>query len=442
MLKQGTTRYSIMESKIDLSPKGLFYYTFPLLLSAILEELMILTDTVLLSFKEPVFLATVGILDSIYLLFLAMGESLNDAFQNYYARHIDGKEEIGQVFQLSLLIFFILAFIFCFIIIIATFFVQPEWIGIEHYRILNSSKVYLCILVFVTYISLSLNSLLMGVGKTKELGMVSMLTVIVNIVLGYLLLFKCEININPCGVILLTSIIAETIAIIIMVYMIWRENKTSFFFKKKVTHKGKIVLVLTGSAFYPCITDLMFHIGSLCLYLYCLTFFKDNDTATFTLLMSYWGVIQVPAQSFSETSLNVFSYIHSSNRNKQYKQLRTIIIKLSVIISLLFGISISLFDAILYDYDGMKFLSILLIVILSILNTPKEIISVTLISRLKTDYYLIAHFIYGSFAVLFIVAFSFLFGEHYINVIIAFLLSIAISNVYLVRQERKIWELS
>ena len=133
----------------------------------------------------------------------------------------------------------------------------------------------------------------MGVGKTKELGMVSMLTVIVNIVLGYLLLFKCEININPCGVILLTSIIAETIAIIIMVYMIWRENKTSFFFKKKVTHKGKIVLVLTGSAFYPCITDLMFHIGSLCLYLYCLTFFKGRFMAA-----KVWKLYQNPKSFF------------------------------------------------------------------------------------------------------------------------------------------------
>ena len=71
-------------NNFDLTKKGIFKYTLPILCSTILEELIILSDSVLLSFKEPVYLATVGVIDSIYLLFLAFGESLNDAFQNFY----------------------------------------------------------------------------------------------------------------------------------------------------------------------------------------------------------------------------------------------------------------------------------------------------------------------------------------------------------------------
>ena len=275
MLKQVMTLSSIMDNKLNLTRKGIFLYNLPILVSAILEEMMILTDTVLLSFKEPVFLATVGVIDSLYLLFLSMGESLNDAFQNYYARHIESRNKVGQVFKYSLLVFVIPPLFFGLVIFVAIHVVQPEWIGVDHYNIINSSIFYLSGLTFVTYVSLSLNSLLMGMGKTKELGAVSILTVIINFVLGYLLLFQFETSINPCAVILISSITAEVVAISIMSYIIWWENKKDSFCLLKNSHRNKIITILIESALYLCATDLLFHIGSLCLYLYCLYFFND-----------------------------------------------------------------------------------------------------------------------------------------------------------------------
>ena len=441
MLKQVMTLSSIMDNKLNLTRKGIFLYNLPILVSAILEEMMILTDTVLLSFKEPVFLATVGVIDSLYLLFLSMGESLNDTFQNYYARHIECRNAVGQVFKYSLLVFIITSLFFCLVIFLAIYIVQPEWIGIEHYNIINSSIIYLCGLTFVTYISLALNSLLMGLGKTKELGAISILSVIINFALGYFLLFKCETNINPCAVILLSSITAEVVAISIMSYVIWWENKKDSFCLLNNSHRKKIITILIESALYLCATDLLFHIGSLCLYLYCLYYFDDYDTAIFTLLMSYWGIIQVPAQSFSETSLNVFSYIHSINMEKQYRNLRSIILKFSASISILFGLCILLFDQIIYDYNGLKLLSIFLIIILALLNSRMEIKSVSLISKLKNNSYLIARVLYGFLSLMFIIVFTVLFENHYVYIFFAFILSIIVCNFYLNIQERKAWRL-
>ena len=383
MLKQVMTLSSIMDNKLNLTRKGIFLYNLPILVSAILEEMMILTDTVLLSFKEPVFLATVGVIDSLYLLFLSMGESLNDAFQNYYARHIESRNKVGQVFKYSLLVFVIPPLFFGLVIFVAIHVVQPEWIGVDHYNIINSSIFYLSGLTFVTYVSLSLNSLLMGMGKTKELGAVSILTVIINFVLGYLLLFQFETSINPCAVILISSITAEVVAISIMSYIIWWENKKDSFCLLKNSHRNKIITILIESALYLCATDLLFHIGSLCLYLYCLYFFNDYDTAIFTLLMAYWGIIQVPAQSFSETSLNVFSYIHSINMEKQYRNIRSIILTFSASISLTFGLCIFLFDSLTYEYNGLKLFSIILITILSLLNSRMEIKSIILFPKAR-----------------------------------------------------------
>ena len=441
MLKQVMTLSSIMDNKLNLTRKGIFLYNLPILVSAILEEMMILTDTVLLSFKEPVFLATVGVIDSLYLLFLSMGESLNDAFQNYYARHIESRNKVGQVFKYSLLVFVIPPLFFGLVIFVAIHVVQPEWIGVDHYNIINSSIFYLSGLTFVTYVSLSLNSLLMGMGKTKELGAVSILTVIINFVLGYLLLFQFETSINPCAVILISSITAEVVAISIMSYIIWWENKKDSFCLLKNSHRNKIITILIESALYLCATDLLFHIGSLCLYLYCLYFFNDYDTAIFTLLMAYWGIIQVPAQSFSETSLNVFSYIHSINMEKQYRNIRSIILTFSASISLTFGLCIFLFDSLTYDYNGLKLFSIILITILSLLNSRMEIKSIGLISKLKNNLYLIARVLYGILSLTFIIVFTVLFKTHYVYIFFAFILSIIVCNFYLDIQERKVWRL-
>lgn len=431
-----------MDNNIIISKKAVFLYTLPVLCSEILEELMILSDSILLSFKEPVFLATVGIVDSIYLMFLAMGESLNDAFQNYYARHLNDRYSIGFVFKPSLLVFTIIPIVACVFLLLFIALVPPSWIGFKHYDVLFSSRWYLCGLIIITYISLSINSLLMGLGKTKTMGLISLLTVIVNLILGILFLFVLKLNINPCGVILLTSSIADVLAIFLMIYVYARENKLTPFCSVKNSHAPKIVKILTESSIYPCITDFAFHIGSIILYLYCLYYFIDEETAIFTLLMAYWGIIQVPAESFSETSLNYFSYFHSQNLENRYYQIKSIVLSHSALISISFGFFIILFDNILYGFNETKMQALLLIIVIALLNSRLEIISTSLIARLKTDYYLIVRLIYGFSSLTWIALFTTFADPNYMHIFISFLLSLIISLIYLSHKEKQVWYIS
>ena len=79
---------------------------------------------------------------------------------------------------------------------------------------------------------------------------------------------------------------------------------------------------LIYASVYPCLSDIVFHVGSIALYLYCLCYFLDIQTAVFTLFMSYWGVIKVPSQGFSETSINFFSNLYSKKLTSHYDNIK------------------------------------------------------------------------------------------------------------------------
>ena len=427
-------------NNFDLSKKGIFKYTLPILCSAILEELIILSDSVLLSFKDPVYIATVGVIDSIYLLFLAFGEFLNDAFQNFYARHIEKKSILGDLLKSSIGVFSITALLFSSLIVVILWSCRLCGLTDEHFNIIYDAKWYFCFLLFVTYISLALNSMLMGLGNTKSLGIISIISVFVNLLVGYYLLFKCNLAINPCCIVLLSSIIAESFAIILMIITICKKNSIDHYFSEVLKHKNKIINVLAESAFYPCVSDLAFHIGSILLYSYCLYCFDDSETAILTLLMSYWGFIQVPAQSFSETGLNIFSYLYTEKKFDCYRPIRKDISNMSVKICILFGLIIALFDLLMYDHSWVEFVALSLIIVLGSINSWMEIISVGLIVRLKSDNYLASHLIYGISSIVLILVFTKFASIGYISIFISFLISIIICMGYLFKQEMLIWK--
>ena len=126
---------------------------------------------------------------------------------------------------------------------------------------------------------------------------------------------------------------------------------------------------------------------------------------------------------------------------KQYRNIRSIILTFSASISLTFGLCIFLFDSLTYEYNGLKLFSIILITILSLLNSRMEIKSIGLISKLKNNLYLIARVLYGILSLTFIIVFTVLFKTHYVYIFFAFILSIIVCNFYLDIQERKVWRL-
>lgn len=160
--------------------KSICLYTFPIILSELLEEIIILSDSILLSFKDPLYLSTVGVIDSIFLLFLVVGDSMNDSFQNFYSRHSGSISRCKYIFSYSLPLFTgvgLISAALCSLIPLS----NGIWES-AHFATIVSVVPYLSILVVLSFISLSLNSLLLGWGFTKFLGCISLISILVTLV--------------------------------------------------------------------------------------------------------------------------------------------------------------------------------------------------------------------------------------------------------------------
>lgn len=429
------TRYLCM-NKLFTS-KSIYLYTLPIILSELLEEVMILSDSILLSFKDPLYLSTVGIIDSIFLLFLAIGDSMNDSFQNYYSRHAGDAGHCLGIFTKSILLFAGIGALFALLCSLIPLF-QSFFDG-AHFETLVSVAPYLALLIFVSFISLSLNSLLMGWGYTKLLGCISLFSVTTNIALGYMMLYVIDTSLNPCSVVLVTSTIAELVAIVLMTYkvgLIYLSNRTV---NRAMPHKSLVFETLAYASVYPSLSDMAFHLGSIALYSYCLCYFLDTETAIFTLFMSYWGVMQVPSQGFSETSINFFSNIYSKKVFSLYNIVKRRILMLSILTSIVFGIVILFIDVFLYEFTIYRLMLLILIMIIVGFNTFGEITETSLLVRLKNDSFMSAKVIYAVLLVLCITAFTLFDCIGVETIFISFLIAQILNCVYLRRKDNSIW---
>lgn len=398
---------------------------------------MILSDSILLSFKDPLYLSTVGIIDSIFLLFLAIGESMNDSFQIFYSRHYRNASRCRGIFLHSIPLFCgvgLIFALFCSLIPFSNVFFYGG-----HFETLASVVPYLSTLIILSFISLSLNSLLMGWGYTKFLGCVSFISVLANFVLGYILLYVYELGINPCAIIIITSTLAELLAIIFMsikIICVYNKKHNGNF---NYRHQSLIFGTIVYASIYPCLSDIGFHLGSLALYTYCLCYFLDTETALFTLFMSYWGILQVPCQGFSETSINYFSKIYSNKLLNLYDSIKNRVLSLSILTSGLFCLIIILADILLYGLDIRRLSLFALIMGIVWLNTFGKITETSLLVRLKNNSFIVSKILYASMLILGIFLLTIMNRIGITSIFTCFLIAQLFNCVYLKITDYRIW---
>jgi Na+-driven multidrug efflux pump len=177
---------------------------------------------------------------------------------------------------------------------------------------------------------MSINAFLLGLGKTKSIGIISIICIIINAFFGYIFLFEFKLQISPLAIILYTSIITEIIGIVILWQMI---NYLTPKVSNQIPIKNKLLVTIRKASYYPALSDLSFHIGSFFLFLFCSAYLELSEVTLLTMVLSYWGVLLVPIEAFSETALNYLSYIYSKKKTEMYQNLKENIIKTSVAVS-------------------------------------------------------------------------------------------------------------
>ncbi len=413
----------------------LFKYTIPLILSGLAEQLLLLTDVFLISFKGDKYLATIGLIDAFLLCSLSYGFALNDTFQNFYSRNNDKPKFIKNVFKKSSLIFIKHAVLISILFSGIAYFISPIFRN-DIYQLFVGNIPILIPLIILSYISMSMNAFLLGIGKTKTVGFISIVCIITNAVLGYIFLFEVELQVSPLIIILYTSILAEIIGILLMLQSI---KKSTPNISKAEPVKHNLLVVIKKASYYPALSDLSFHIGSFVLFLFCLTYLEVSETALLTMILSYWGVLLVPAEAFSETALNYFSLIYSKKKSSLFQQLRRNIIETSLVVSGAFLVALLLLDSVLYDTDVKKTIILLVVSMIVLIGTFNEILSISLIVRLKNNLFATSKIIYGSVAIILIIILVLMWRNEAISIFLSLLIAQIALYLFLRKKSNQIW---
>jgi hypothetical protein len=420
---------------MNIDRQTLFKYTLPLILSGLAEELLMLIDVYLISFKEEKYLAAIGLVDAFILCSLTFGEALNDSYQNYYSRNSKKTHFNISLLKKSILIFLKYA------ILIALFFAgMPYLINMvfknEVYDLFIQTVPILIPLIVLDYISLALNAYLIGNDKIWEIGKISIIEMIINGLLGYLLLFEFDLNISPLLIILYVSLVSKVIQITLMYRYIRK-------YIPKVVRvypiKESLFDTLRIASFYPAIFDMVYQIGTFALFMYCSSYFANSQTALLTMFFSYLGILSVSSDAFSETSLNNFSSIYSKKYLSLFPKLSTKIIETSLLTSFVLLILIILLDMFLYGFEAYKLVLFLIVTCIIIFDTYSEIYSIAIIVRLKNDLFATANIIYGIITIIGVLGFTCFWKFEAVSILLCMLVAQIVTYVYLKNKSNSIW---
>ena len=282
-----------------------------------------------------------------------------------------------------------------------------------------------------------MNAFLLGFGETKSIGIISFICIVINALLGFVFLFEIKLQVSPLAIILYISIITEAIGIIMM-WNVIRKLTSKIFNLEPI--KQKLLTTMSEASYYPAISDLSFHLGSFILFLFCSIYFELREVASLTMILSYWGVLLVPTEAFSEIALNYFSSIYSKKRIELYQVLKDNIIKTSLAVSGVILLILVILDYILYGIDIDKLILLTTVLIIVFITNFNEIFSVSLIVRLKNNLFATAKAIYGSIAVISIVTLNFFWRNGVISILLSLLFAQIAMYLFLKTKSNKIWK--
>lgn len=415
---------------------SLFKYTLPLIFSGLAEQLLLLTDVFLISFKGEIYLATIGLIDAFLLCSLSYGFALNDTFQNFYSRNIEKSTLTKSIFQKSIIEFLKHAVIVSTLFSIIAYCVSIVFRN-DIYQLFLENIPILIPLIILNYISMSMNAYLLGFGKTKSIGIISFICIVINALLGYVFLFEIKLQISPLAIILYSSIIAEAIGIIMM-WKVIRKSTPKIFNPEPI--KQKLLATMREASYYPALSDLSFHIGSFILFLFCSKYFDLSEVALLTMILSYWGVLLVSTEAFSETALNYFSSIYSKNKAELYQALKDNIIKTSLVVSGGILFILVILDYILYGIDIDKLILLTIVLIIVFITNFNDIFSISLIVRLKNNLFFTSKVIYGIITIISTVTLTFVWRNGAISILISLLFAQIVMYLFLKYKSNKIWK--
>lgn len=249
---------------MQFTNKQILQITFPVLMSLLMEHMIGLTDTAYLGRVGEVELGASALAGVYYLVIYMLGFGFSIGAQVLVARRNGARDykEIGPVFQQGALFLFLLAaFLFTLSHLYSPFILRKLIGSDDVYRATMDYIDWRVYGFFFSFISVMFRAFYVGITKTRILTMNSVVMVLTNVVLNYILIFG-KFGLPALGIAgaAIASSISEAVSVLFFILYTWKKvdykkyalfdySKVNFRILKQILSISIWIMIQHGVAF-------------------------------------------------------------------------------------------------------------------------------------------------------------------------------------------------
>lgn len=330
--------------KVTATYRNIWDISYPIILGSLATTVLNLTDTAYIARVGEVELGAMAIATVFYFVIVMVGIALGTGAQILIARRAgEGNvSEIGKLFDHS----FILLAALALISFIIAKYLSPDFFS----YLLNSEAVTKACNDFMgirsygilfTLATIGFRSFYIGIGTTRVITYASFLTMLLNVVLAYVMIFGKygfpEMGIKGAA---LASVISELAGLIYMILFtaIKQEFKHFNLFRFADLKKSRLAAIFHLSS--PLMLQNTLTIGSWFLFFVFIERMGEHELAISNIIRATYMILMTPIWGFASTTNSMVSNLIGQGKIHEVKLLVRKIINLSIIITtVIFAIS-------------------------------------------------------------------------------------------------------
>ncbi|TDK43546.1 hypothetical protein [Algoriphagus formosus] len=397
----------------------LFKYSFSLILCELSESVLLFSGVFLFAFGHGEAIGVIGLLDTFLLCCFAIGNALADSYHNFYTRAKQNSRLplAKSIFNRSLWVFLSQGFK-VFLVTALLGVLLSGWMSSESIEIFIQSLPLLLVLVLVFFAGLSHHALLVGMGKLKAVGILALISIVVNtsLILG-LQQFAGEVF-DPVTMVLIAGICSELLWLILLRIHI---NSLLSGVEVNSAPSARLQKVIVKAGFLPGLAVFFFYLFTYLFMGYLTICCAASEVMYFSMVFALWSVMMAPANGAYEAALHLFSEEWNSGNLERFEAIKRSVTSLSFLLSL--GVFLALSWVLIYTMPGDPYLWLILILLplLALLNNRTKFGFLSLFVQIRISRYSSLKVVYAGIVILTLMAFAIFFQVNTLILILALL---------------------
>ncbi len=307
--------------QVNTSYRDIWKMAYPVIIGSIAVTILNITDTIYLGRVGEVELGASAIGGVFYFVMAMIGIAIGIGTQIQIARRAGEKNEsaIGEIFDHSLIIFFVLSMIlFCVLKFLAPFIFRQ---ALDSDEIIEASIKFLkyrSFGIFSIMIATSFRSFYVGIASPRVYGTYSAIMAMVNILLGYMLIFGNfgfpKMGIEGAGI---ASSIAEFVGVVyLFIYTALKKGIKKFRLFRFQEFKFELISK-TLSLSAPLVVQNLISMGSWFIFFVFIEKMGQHSLAISNVVRSAYMVGMTPIWGFSVAANSMVSNIIGQNKSDE-----------------------------------------------------------------------------------------------------------------------------